>query len=333
MLGHQRLLFAFLAIGGGLLAGCAGTTLDAAPVSGEPIKSEAVSDILSHAEDLRSKYKERRDSLYRVRHYFDLPIIGLAVASVGSLFYKGSRDLTAGLGIAAGGIAAARGYEDPGGRADGYHKGVAALTCIIEEGQKFQNSAARDRARQLKETLLPGLRDTIAEASRALTQPMAISGVNVTSDQVSRFTAAQDDVRKALTASQQVLKAATDELASSEDGPSALRSAIRRVDDQVAALVTRQSITFADATSTVLGALQRTADLTSAVSGARQGLGTVPTTAARAQPQQQLPPIEAQIVELKQIAANLALQTEAVLLELPGFVKAQAEVAKCAIKT
>ena len=107
-------------------------------------KKATVSYWIAEAEALNGTYVDRYEQGIFWQPWLDLPIIGLAVAGVASLLFGGSTQLTAALGLAAGGLTAIRAYADPHGTATDYLAGVAATDCVISAALPLQGAVADD---------------------------------------------------------------------------------------------------------------------------------------------------------------------------------------------
>jgi hypothetical protein len=74
-------------------------------------------------------YAEKGGSLMREQLSLDIPLFGLAAATVASGIYGGSKDLTLGLGLGSAGFAGTKLYLNPQARAAAYNGAALALSC------------------------------------------------------------------------------------------------------------------------------------------------------------------------------------------------------------
>jgi hypothetical protein len=74
-------------------------------------------------------YAEKGDSLMREQLLLDVPLLGLAAATVASGIYGGSKDLTLGLGLGSAGFAGTKLYFNPQTRFAAYNGAALALSC------------------------------------------------------------------------------------------------------------------------------------------------------------------------------------------------------------
>ena len=90
-----------------VLVGCAAPLHGVRDANGQPPAFDArkatVSYWMAEAQALNVTYVNRYEQSVFWQPWLDLPIIGLAVAGVGSLLFGGSTQLTAALGLGAGG--------------------------------------------------------------------------------------------------------------------------------------------------------------------------------------------------------------------------------------
>lgn len=112
-----------------MLGGC-GTILDPAPFA--PTSQTTFShsaDAQTQLKVLSKEYDAERNKLMRQQLLFDLPLFGLAAATVASGIYGGSKGLTLGLGLGSAALGGGRLYFGPQTRVAAYNKASTALTC------------------------------------------------------------------------------------------------------------------------------------------------------------------------------------------------------------
>jgi hypothetical protein len=88
-----------------------------------------LSSAVSNLNILARTYAEKGASLMREQLSLDVPLFGLAAATVASGIYGGSKDLTLGLGLGSAGVAGTKLYFNPQARAAAYNGAALALSC------------------------------------------------------------------------------------------------------------------------------------------------------------------------------------------------------------
>lgn len=109
-----------------------------------PIEKASVGYWLEETQALNAAYMVRYENNVNWQPLLDIPIIGLAIAGVGSLLFGASTSLTAGLGLGAGGATALRAYTNPGGAANAYLAGVAVTDCMIAQAIPLRQKVGDD---------------------------------------------------------------------------------------------------------------------------------------------------------------------------------------------
>ena len=93
------------------------------------IQFTTLSDARTDLNILAVAYAEEGGSLMREQLGLDVPLFGLAAATVASGIYGGSKDLTLGLGLGSAGFAGTKLYFNPQARAAAYYGPALALNC------------------------------------------------------------------------------------------------------------------------------------------------------------------------------------------------------------
>ncbi len=113
------------------LGGCAVTDrFTKLPSTGTFTNQPTREGAIWEAENLRDIYRRDIEATRELQLWFDVPLVGLATGTLASVIYKGSRDLSIGLGLAAGTVAAARTYTNPSDRIAAVNRGMKAATCV-----------------------------------------------------------------------------------------------------------------------------------------------------------------------------------------------------------
>jgi hypothetical protein len=119
----------------------------------------SLKDAESKLQALSSGYEEERDTLIRQQLLFDIPLIGLAVATVASGAFHASKDSILALGIGAATMGGGRLYFSPQTRVTTYNSAAFALSCASVVARAMANVKASDEelgketARKLSENL------------------------------------------------------------------------------------------------------------------------------------------------------------------------------------
>ncbi|MCZ8309792.1 MAG: hypothetical protein O9320_02995 [Magnetospirillum sp.] len=96
-----------------------------------------VESIREYAKGLKGHYSEQINSAMTEQRWIDIPLIGLAAGTLASVVYKGSTDLTIGLGLATGAVGAYRVYVSPQTRIQANLKGLTSTECAIQNFEKL----------------------------------------------------------------------------------------------------------------------------------------------------------------------------------------------------
>jgi hypothetical protein len=88
-----------------------------------------LSDAAKNLNGLAVAYAQNGDSLTRQQLAFDVPILGLAAATVAAGVYGGSKNLVLGLGLGTAGATGAKLYFNPQARAAAYNGAALGLAC------------------------------------------------------------------------------------------------------------------------------------------------------------------------------------------------------------
>lgn len=101
-------------------------------------------DEASHTlQTLSDGYAEQRDSLMQQQLLFDIPMMGVAAATIASGIYGGSKGLTLGLGLGTSALAGGRFYFGPQTKVVAYNTAALSLSCassVANEMSSIQKS-------------------------------------------------------------------------------------------------------------------------------------------------------------------------------------------------
>jgi hypothetical protein len=128
------------------LAGCAGSIVDPAPYRPEAdrkiLNSQAppynqltlrqfddLTDAAYKLNALATGYSNARDNIMREQLLFDVPAIGLGVATVANGVFRGAKDATIALGLSSATLAGTRLYFGPQVKVTAYNNAASALNC------------------------------------------------------------------------------------------------------------------------------------------------------------------------------------------------------------
>jgi len=112
------------------LGGCSTATVTKFPQVSLDTTTLTLDTAIRKADELRTKYRTNIEDTRAMQLWFDVPLIGLAAGTLASVVFKGSRDLSIGLGLGAGAVGAGRTYVNPSDRIAALNKGMKAATCV-----------------------------------------------------------------------------------------------------------------------------------------------------------------------------------------------------------
>jgi hypothetical protein len=320
-----------LLVSSSVLVGCAAPLHGVRDPNGQPPafdpQKATVSYWMAEAQALNVTYANRYDQGVFWQPWLDLPIIGLAVAGVGSLLFGGSTQLTAALGLGAGGLTAIRAYADPHGTATDYLAGVAATDCVISAALPLKRAVADDGS------LLPAevhtRAATLGQTRVDNAQFLAALPPDGTSESEKRnFVEAQASLRAADEAAGTVLTAYGEELNAARNSASVLAATLGRIKVAVARAVQRQAPAFGQVQSDVTAIVEQSGAQQQRLQTAKDLIAGRPTEeVAEARAIGAPPPITAATLRMQ--AATTARQVGSLRDVLPGVVAANANVATC----
>jgi hypothetical protein len=314
------------------LAGCA-APMQGAREDGELPVFDATRTTTSYwiaeTEALNGAYVDQYERSVFWQPWFDLPIIGLAAAAVGSLLFGGSSSLTAALGLAAGGLTAVRAYADPHGTGTDYLAGVAATDCVISAALPLQGAVADDGSLLPSEvhTIAAALGQTRIENARLLA---ALPPDGSDESQKRNFAEAQASLRAADDAAGALLAAYGEELNAAMNSASIMAATLGRIKVAVARAIQRDAPVFGQVQSDVtaiieqVGAQQQRLEATKDIIAGRP---SEEAEAAMAPPGAEPPFIDAATIRMQ--AALTAGQVASLRDELPRVLVTNANIAKC----
>jgi hypothetical protein len=214
------------------------------------------------AAQLQKTYEENYNTAAQATDYGNLPLVALAAAAVGALFYGADTDVIAGIGLGTGTYVAGRNIVAPPNMETLYIQGHGALACMIEEAQSFTD----DRRRDSLAKLLNVLRDKKQEATD-------LSNSAVPPEQgVEAFQKAQTDLIKAIADADLAYNAGLGQLAAYILAPREMSKAIRTV---------RYAVASRARLNKVVGFTELRRDLTNALNAASVEVNKqVPSTEA-----------------------------------------------------
>jgi hypothetical protein len=314
-----------------LLVGCA------APMQGLRENGElpafdtekaTVSYWMAETQALNVAYVDQYEQGIFWQPWLDLPIIGLAVGAVGSLLFGGSTQLTAALGLAAGGLTAIRAYADPHGTATDYLGGVAATECVISAGLPLQAAVADDGS------LLPAEVSESAgdlERTRIDNAPFlaALPPDGSNEIQKSNFVEAQVSLRAADDAAANILAAYGEELNAARNSASILAATLARIKVAVARAIERTAPVFGQVQSDVAALVEQSGAQQQRLQTAKDLIAGRPTEEAEKALEFREEPLPINAATIRMRAALTTGQVNALRDRLPRVLAANANVAKC----
>ena len=118
-----------------LLSGCATTSLQGIPqgltsTDKTTLGGNDVGASLKIAAALSDKYESARNENLQYIYWSNVPLIPLGIAAAGALYYGAHRDVLAGIGLAAGGLAAFNTFTNARANVTAYASGLNALGCL-----------------------------------------------------------------------------------------------------------------------------------------------------------------------------------------------------------
>lgn len=135
-------------------------------------------------------YAAQRDSLMRQQLLFDIPMMGLAAATIASGIYGGSKGLTLGLGLGASALAGGRLYFGPQTKVAAYNTAALTLSCASSVASEMDSIKL---TQEDKDNLTSQLSENIASADEAF----ADCGQLLTTIEVTNLYAARNQAIKA----------------------------------------------------------------------------------------------------------------------------------------
>jgi hypothetical protein len=156
-------------------------------------------DAATKLQALSDGYADARDTIMREELLFDIPILGVGIATVGSSLFKGSRDQVLALGLGAASLVGARLYFSPQGKIVAYNSAALALSCgasvasdLDEIVKSFGTGADTDAATATATKLL----SAITAANNKIASP--VKSASAAPARAALLTA-RDQAQKALT--------------------------------------------------------------------------------------------------------------------------------------
>ena len=315
-----------------VLVGCA-APMHGVRENGKPPVFDAnratVSYWTAEAQALNRAYVNQYEQGIFWQPWLDLPIIGLAVAGVGSLLFGGSTQLTAALGLGAGGLTAIRAYTDPRGTATDYLAGVAATDCVISAALPLQGAVADDGSLLPEEVhTIAGTLGQIRIRNAELLAALPPDGSD--ESQKRNFVEAQASLRAADDAAGAILAAYSEELNAARNSAGVLAATLARIKVAVARAVQRDAPAFGQVQSDVAAIVEQSGAQQQRLQTAKDLIAGRPpqeTEAAMAAPPAAPPPITAAVIRMQ--AAVTAGQVGSLRDTLPRVLAANANVARC----
>lgn len=161
-----------------VLAGC--TSLQGVPIGlTRPEKVNLSSGVLKTdldtAMNLSDRYEDARNSALHYVFWSNAPFLPLGVAGAGAIYYKGSKDLIAGLGIAAGSLLATNTFINARGVAKAYQSGMDGLACVTTKLRVYEAGGPKVPDSEALKSDADKLELAIAAGSSALAGSLAAS--------------------------------------------------------------------------------------------------------------------------------------------------------------
>jgi hypothetical protein len=203
---------------------------------------------------------------------FDLPLIAAALAGAGSLFYGANLDVVGGIGLAAGGITAAKAYAHPDTTLVAYLKAEKEFMCVLDETDVLTFVDKVD--------VLYTDRDALSSAVTRLSEvagPLLPPNEPTTAEGKAFAKAAQS----ALDGAEKTRKAIDEALANYMQLPASIDKAAGKI-DFAARNSTLRSVTYAGAADSIKTALNASLENKVTVKEARTSLLTAANSAGTA---------------------------------------------------
>ena len=121
-----------------LLAGC--TTFDqSVPRKTFADNDQSFRDALAYTAAVRNEYSDQSSKLEKELLFFDLPIIGTAIAGAATIVYGAHTDTIAGVALGSAGLLGVRTYTSNAGRSTIFQQGLNATQCIVDAASPFNS--------------------------------------------------------------------------------------------------------------------------------------------------------------------------------------------------
>ncbi len=203
--------------------------------------TSTVPSVNNERTNLKDAYKHYKKGIEEARTeqlWTDIPLIGLAAGTLASIVYKGSTDLTIGLGLATGAIGAFRVYSAPPARIQANMKGLTGVECV---SQNFEQLVAQMKPNttsiEVIETFAE-LKKDISTARASGDKELAIQDPKIDNAEIAvAFKLTQTALRDAVVAAKAAIGLADDAERAVTLAPNAAQMARHKIKTAIAQLI------------------------------------------------------------------------------------------------
>ncbi|MCA3261485.1 MAG: hypothetical protein ING44_06065 [Telmatospirillum sp.] len=179
--------------------------------------------------DLQKFYEGGINHAMSDQRWVDFPLIGLAAGTLASVLYKGSSDLTIGLGLATGVAGAVRVYAAPQNRIQAYLKGYTSTACV---SQHLRTLSIENGVDSNLNNMTASLRSESSQGKNLLETAKTIDFADVSAEIGGDFALARNALSEAILAGDTALRV-------SADASLALSKAPETADEVISAIQTK----------------------------------------------------------------------------------------------
>lgn len=249
--------------------------------------------------ELKKHYSDGIDGAMTEQRWIDIPLIGLAAGTLASVVYKGSKDLTIGLGLATGAVGAYRVYVAPQTRVQANLKGLTSTDCVNQNFEKLllllpttTNAAGKVVAKSSDDVLADDKGPVASDIGRAenapaVGQPSLVDAPmpdNITAATAATFSVAQSALKEAVASGKAALRIAKDASSAVIAAPDTADTALAAVQSQFVRIVVTGTQDLAAARAELLAGAVSAAQLSSNREGIRSGTLVLPQPDPNAAP-------------------------------------------------
>jgi hypothetical protein len=263
---------------------------------------------LQVANDLEARYQTARDDNLRYAYWSNVAFIPAAMVAAGAIAFNAYKDLLAGVGIAAGGLAGFNTFVNARNNAKIYQSGMNGLDCITTKLSPYVNAKAESLQRTTD-----NLESALVEAqiALALDQSFKFNTKNEIAEirnnplAVTSLAGAEKVASQAISDAQKALSDAQTEIALYSSAPFFAADGIRKVNVLVSSKISQSDVNYSSLLTSISG-------LTKAPTPAPKAAAPAAAAPAAAAPPSATPIADATAMTLD-LAQKLAKQTAALI--------------------